>query len=104
MPPTRAQQFREEERAKLTKKAPAPTRSPRRNASDDDGARNLSNHGEKKASVATEENHSGTPSRKSTRPSANRGKNSAALELVSRMKSASPQVRHAQRNRHAPKV
>jgi hypothetical protein len=95
---TRAQQFKSQmQRSK--RKAPASgakkkDSQPRRRPSTDSGARNLSERAARKAVVATEESRSGKPSRKSTRPSAQRGKNSTTLEYVARMRSASPQARH----------
>jgi hypothetical protein len=47
--------------------------------------------------VATEESHALRPSRKSSRGSAQHGKNSAVLEYVARLKSDDPKIRHARR-------
>jgi hypothetical protein len=96
---TKAQRFRyEAERNSKPKKSPRPARPPKRRATDDVGARNLSLRADKKATVATEESHSGRPSRKSGRPSAHRGKNSTVLEYVARIvKSADPHKQHDRR-------
>ena len=93
---TKAEQFRyDAERAHAAK--PPRRRPPSRRPTEDDGARNLSRRAGGKAVVATEESRSGKPSRKSSRPSRNRGKNSTVLEYVARVRSASPESRHARR-------
>ena len=93
---TKAQQFRYEAERSKPKKAPsAAARAKRRNTTDA-GARNLSLRAGRKAVVATEESQ-GRPSRKSSRPSVQRGKNSTVLEYVARVQSTSPKRRHAMR-------
>lgn len=95
---TKAQRFRYEVERSKPKKAPVPQRPPKRRSTTDGGARNVSLHAGRKAAVATEESQSGRPSRKSTRPSAQRGKNSVVLEYASRMKSMSAKTRHERRS------
>jgi hypothetical protein len=68
----------------------------RRRDTKDQEARNLSRHGGKKALVVAEETL-GRRTRKSSRASSNRGKNSTALEYASRERSFSPQSRHGRR-------
>src|SRR5581483_5620798 len=68
----------------------------RRRDTPDKGARNLSRRGEKKAAVVAEATR-GRVSRKSSRTSTNRGKNSTTLEYAARLKSFSPQSRHDRR-------
>ncbi|MGV3620559.1 MAG: hypothetical protein ACO1OB_07065 [Archangium sp.] len=63
----------------------------------EDGTANTSKHAERKATVVTEENHSERPSRKSTRASSHRGKNSGVLEHVASVKSTTSSARHAKR-------
>lgn len=93
---TKAQQFRHD--AERGHSASKPARKPHAGrAKGDAGGRNLSKQAGKKASVATEESRSGRPSRKSSRPSSNRGKNSTVLEYVARVKSEQPQARHNRR-------
>jgi hypothetical protein len=62
----------------------------------DEEARNLSGRAGKKAMVVAEETH-GRRTRKSSRASSNRGKNSSALEYASRERSFSAQSRHGRR-------
>lgn len=94
---TKAQQFLTEARLNRPKRAPQPKPKPKRRSVSDDGAQNLTRQGEKRASVVTEESHSGKRSRKSSRKSQHHGKNSTTLEYAARMKSQSPQHKHAQR-------
>jgi hypothetical protein len=63
----------------------------------DIGARNVSRHADKKATVMTEETR-GRRSRKSSRTSSNRGKNSGMLEYAARQRSFSPETRHGRRS------
>lgn len=95
---TKAEQFRyAAERSKPKTLARAKSHPKRRTPQTESGARNLSLRAGKKATVASEENHSGKPSRKSSRPGAHRGKNSTVLEYVARMRSATPKARHARK-------
>lgn len=92
---TKAQQFRREaERTKPKRAATPPRGAKRRTPATEAGARNLSLRAGKKATVASEESRSGKRSRKSSRPSAHRGKNSTVLEYVARMKSETPHAQH----------
>lgn len=63
----------------------------------EEGTANTSKHAERKATVVTEENHTDRPSRKSTRASSHRGKNSGVLEHVAAVRSTTPSARHAKR-------
>lgn len=96
---TRAEQYKSEMQRTHRDKAgkPKAKKALRRRPATDSGARNLKGRAARKAVVATEESHSGKPSRKSSRPSAQHGKNSTVLEYVARLRSSSPQARHAQR-------
>src|SRR5205814_1423815 len=94
---TRAEQFRYSEERRKPGRTPKVRKPKRRRDVKDAGARNLSAHGGKKATVATEESKSGRPSRKSTRPSSNRGKNSSTLDRASRMKGETAARRHSVR-------
>ena len=78
---------RHEQKKKLHKK---------RRDTPDQGARNLSHRADKKAAVMAEETVHGR-TRKSTRTSSNRGKNSTQLEYAARQRSFSPQSRHGRR-------
>jgi hypothetical protein len=62
----------------------------------DQEARNLSRRADKKAMVVAEETVRGR-TRKSSRSSSNRGKNSAQLEYAARQRSFQPQSRHGRR-------
>jgi hypothetical protein len=94
---TKAQQFRSEMERNHTKKAAAkPDKHPPLKPAGDSGARNLKAR-TSKATVVTEENLSGRPSRKSSRSSVQHGKNSTVLEYASRMKSITPRARHEKR-------
>lgn len=95
---TRAEQFRSEVLRSRQHQTPKKKLPPKRRSTDDDGARNLDTRAGKKATVVTEESHSGRPSRKSGRTSTNRGKNSVVLEYVARVRSTMPQARHARRS------
>jgi hypothetical protein len=94
---TKAERFHyNQERSNQPKKGPA--RHGRKQVSGPDaGARNISQRAERMARVVTEESLSGKPSRKSTRSSQHRGKNSTMLERVSRMRSETPHRRHDKR-------
>lgn len=94
---TKAELFRYETERSRPKRAPAPARKAKRRRTDDAGAKNFSARAEKHAQVATEESHSGKPSRKASRPSHNHGKNNTVLEYTARMRSASPQTRYRKR-------
>jgi len=94
---TKAELYRYETERSGPKRAPRGPQPPKRRSTADGGARNVSKHAGKKATVATEESLSGRPSRKSGRPSAHHGKNSTVLEYAARQKSFSPAVRHARR-------
>ena len=93
---TRAEQFRHNSergrRHELKRKVHA-----KRRDTPDKGARNLSHHADKKATVMAEETHGKLRTRKSSRTSSNRGKNSAQLEYAARQRSFSPQSRHGRR-------
>ncbi|MBX7115097.1 MAG: hypothetical protein K1X64_12280 [Myxococcaceae bacterium] len=95
---TKAQQFRYfEERSKPPKKP-----QPKKPASEtpnkkEIGLANLSDHAAKKALVSIEESRSGKVSRKSTRTSAHRGKNSSVLEYANQQKLTTPASRHSRR-------
>jgi 1,4-dihydroxy-2-naphthoyl-CoA synthase len=93
---TKAQQFKSEMQRRAQKARPAKKKQVNRHPPGDSGARNLKARATK-ANVATEESRSGKPSRKSTRPSAQRGKNSTTLEYAARMRSITPQRRHQAR-------
>ncbi len=93
---TKAQLFRYDAERSKPKRAARATQAPKRRSTEDRGARNVSLRAGKKATVATEETAS-KPSRKSSRPSAHRGKNSTVLEYVARQKSYSPESRHDKR-------
>lgn len=95
---TKAQQFRYEAERSKPKRQAAPKRAPKRRSTLDAGALNITQRGAKQTSVVTEASLSGKRSRKSTRASSHHGKNSTALEYAARMKSQSPQRRHAQRS------
>ena len=94
---TKAEQFRYDTERSKPKRPPKPVKPKHRRPTQDAGARNLSAHGARKGTVVTEESDSGRPSRKSTRASANHGKDSTVLEYVARMKSQTPEKRHARR-------
>ncbi len=95
---TRAEQFRADIQRSTHHKPKQPKKGPKRRDTQDLGARNLSHHGDRKATVVTEETLSGRPSRKSSRASAYHRKNSAVLDRVSRMKSTSSKSRHERRS------
>lgn len=95
---TRAEQFRADLQRASHHKAKRPKKGPKRRDTDDVGARNLSHHGDRKATVVTEESHSGRPSRKSSRASAYHRKGSAQLDRVARMKTQQPKARHSRRS------
>jgi hypothetical protein len=93
---TKAEQFRHDsERGK--RHEAARKKHVRRRDTPDVGARNVSRRADKKATVMTEETR-GRRSRKSSRTSSNRGKNSAMLEYAARQKSFSPETRHGRRS------
>jgi hypothetical protein len=92
---TRAERFRHDAERGARHEVKRRVHSKRRD-SPDKGARNVSRRGEKKAAVVTEAT-GGRVSRKSSRTSTNRGKNSTALEYAARLKSFSPQSRHSRR-------
>ena len=94
---TKAQLFRHDAERSGEKKAPQKQRTFKRRSTNDAGARNLSHHAETKARVTIEESFSGRPSRKSSRDSEHRGKNSTVLEYVARLKSERPDRRHDRR-------
>jgi hypothetical protein len=94
---TKAQQFRYAQERSGPKKAPARRRKPPPPSDSDAGARNLSRRAGRFARVATEESQSGKPSRKSSRPSENHGKNSTVLEYASRLRSQAPSRQHERR-------
>jgi hypothetical protein len=93
---TKAERFRYESERSKPKKAPRPPRGAKRRSTSDRGARNLSMHAGRKATVATEESAT-RPSRKSSRPGAGHGKNSNVLEYIARVRSSEPEARHARR-------
>jgi hypothetical protein len=64
---TKAERQRYEDERKKPKKAPRTVRAPKRRPTADSGARNLSKHGERSATVVAEESLKPRPSRKSTR-------------------------------------
>jgi hypothetical protein len=94
---TKAELYRYEAQRGGAKKPPQKRRTFKRQDTNDAGARNLSRRAEGKARVTIEESLSGRPSRKSSRPSEHKGKNSTVLEYAARMKSQRPDRRHAQR-------
>ncbi len=95
---TRAEQFRADIQRATHHKPKRPKRGPKRRDTKDLGARNLSKHGDRKATVVTEESLSGHTSRKSTRASAYHRKNSAVLDRVSRSRAQQPKSRHERRH------
>jgi hypothetical protein len=94
---TRAEQFKSEMQRKNRKPKPKQVAQDKRRPSNDAGARNLKSRVDHKATVVTEESLSGKPSRKSSRASSGHMKNSSMLEYASRMRSQTPQRRHATR-------
>jgi hypothetical protein len=95
---TRSEQFRAEQQRVTHHRPKQPVKGPKRRDTDDDGARNLSHHGDRSATVVTEESFSGHTSRKSTRASAHHKKGSAVLDRVARAKSNRPDQRHQRRS------
>lgn len=92
---TKAEVFRYQAERTKPKRAAEPPRTPRRRTPQaDNGDRNLSLQAGKKASVVTEETHSGKRTRKAGRRSSHHGKNSTVLEYVARMRSATPHAQH----------
>ena len=92
---TKAKLFRyEAERTKPKRAADLPRAPRRRTPQADNGERNLSLQAGKKASVVTEETHSGKRTRKAGRRSSHHGKNSTVLEYVARMRAGTPRAQH----------
>jgi hypothetical protein len=92
---TKAERFRYDSQRGKRHEAKRKKHTKRRDTPDL-GARNVSRRAEKKAVVMTEESR-GRRSRKSSRTSSNRGKNSTVLEYAARQRSFSPETRHARR-------
>jgi len=95
---TRAEQFRADLQRASHHKPKQPKKGPKRRDTLDLGARNLSHHGDRAATVVTEESLSGRPSRKSSRAGAHHKKNSAQLDHVAKMRSQLPRSRHDKRS------
>lgn len=117
---TKAERFKAETERSGKKKSPQPKRrvteksAPAKKAGrrtdekDHTGTRNVSKSAAKKAEVVLEDSESGRPSRKSTRKSANRGKQASNLERRAIRTARSPATRaeksaaKAQRGKKTP--
>lgn len=99
--PTNSRLVRNEAELEQRSRKPTPHKPAKRGASrpraPEVGTANSSQHAERKATVVTEENHTDRPSRKSTRASSQRGKNSGVLEHLATVKATTPSARHSKR-------
>ncbi len=89
---TKAELFRYEQQRAGTKKEKRVEKTHTRNAEHTD-SRHLTKRGDKKVGMALEDSLSGRPSRVSTRPSSNHGRNDTELMRTARAKSMSPKAR-----------
>lgn len=97
---TRAELFRAEEQRKGPKKAPTTKQADRHHDASHTMSRNMTKKGDKRPSAALEDSGSGRPSRKSTRPSSQHGRNDTALMKAARDASFAPKAQ-ASRNKTA---
>jgi len=89
---TKAQQFRHEQERSGPKKAKQPKKEHHLDPAHTD-SRNVTKRGDKRAGAALEDSMSGRPSRKSSRKSANHGRNDTELMHAASMASYAPRAR-----------
>jgi hypothetical protein len=89
---TRAELFRAEQERQGPKKAPMLRQADRQHDPGHTMNRNLSKKGDRRAGAALEDSASGRPSRKSTRPSSQHGRNDTTLMKVARDASLTPKA------------
>lgn len=89
---TKAELYRYDQQRAGPKKVKRPTKLHTRDPKHTD-TRHLTKRGDKKVGMALEDSTSGKPSRLSTRPSSNHGRNDTELMRTARAKSMSPKAR-----------